>query len=191
VPVLTDVHSPAEAECAGAVVDCLQIPALLSRQTDLLLAAGRTGLPVNIKKGQFLAPEEMSRPLEKVRAGRKRGARAQVILTERGTSFGYHNLVADLRSLPLMRALGAPVLFDGTHTVQRPGAGKNASLGDRELAPYLIRAAVAAGVDGLYLETHPDPDRALSDGPAMLPLSRLDSLLAEVAALDRVVRGGG
>ncbi len=180
LPVVTDVHEPDQCAPAGDVVDVLQIPAFLCRQTDLLVAAGRTGRSVNIKKGQWMAPEEMAAAVEKVRVA---GA-AEVAVTERGTFFGYGNLVVDMRSFARIRAAtGAPAIFDGTHSVQRPGLAEGSSGGDPEHIPSLVRAAVAAGCDGLFLETHPEPSRAPSDSTNMLPLERLESLLREVLAL--------
>jgi 2-dehydro-3-deoxyphosphooctonate aldolase (KDO 8-P synthase) len=178
VPVLTDFHTPEEAAPAAQAVDCLQVPAFLCRQTDMLLAAAATGKAVNVKKGQFLAPWDMGNVVEKLRGA---GCR-DVLLTERGVSFGYGALVVDFRSLPAMRAFGHPVVFDGTHSVQRPGGLGDRSGGDRREVPALVRAAVAVGVDGLFLEVHEDPDRAPSDGPNMLVLDTLPALL------DRVVR---
>ncbi len=173
VPVLTDIHLPAQAEPAGRAVDVLQIPAFLCRQTDLLVAAGRTGLPVNIKKGQFMAPEDMGRAAEKVAStGNER-----IMLCERGTCFGYHNLVADMRSVVRMRALGYPVIFDATHSTQRPAAEGATSGGEREMAAPLAAAAVAAGADGVFIETHPEPDSALSDPATMVPTDRMPDLL--------------
>ena len=172
VPVLTDIHLPEQAKTVAQVVDVLQIPAFLCRQTDLLLAAGKTGKTVNIKKGQFMAPEDMEYAVEKVKSTNN----PNVLLTERGTSFGYHNLVVDIRSLPIMRQL-APVIFDVTHSVQMPGSGKGVSGGNREFAPYLAKAAAAAGVDGFFIETHPEPSKALSDGPNMIPLHEMEKLL--------------
>jgi len=174
VPVLTDVHTESQAARAGEVVDVLQIPAFLCRQTDLILAAVRTGRIVNLKKGQFLSPSEMGQVAAKANAagGRK------LLLTERGTTFGYHNLVADMRSIPILRRSGFPVVFDATHSVQLPGAGGDKSGGQREFAPVLARCAVAAGADGLFLETHPRPDSAPSDGPNMVALKSLPRLLA-------------
>ena len=179
IPVLTDVHSPEEAEAAGEVVDAVQIPAFLCRQTDLALACGRTGKPVNIKKGQFLAPEDMGPIAEKVASTGNR----QILLTERGTCFGYHNLVVDMRSLVVMRGLGYPVVFDATHSVQLPGAGGGKSGGQPEFIAPLARAAVAVGVDAVFLETHPDPPRALSDAACMLPLGELGGLLRELVEI--------
>ena len=184
LPVLTDVHEPAQATAAAQVVDVLQIPAFLCRQTDLVLAAGGTGRAVNIKKGQWMAPEEMAAAVEKARSA---GAR-EVAVTERGTAHGYGDLVVDMRSFARLRAAtGAPAIFDGTHSVQRPGRADGASGGDPEHIPALVRAAVAAGCDGLFLETHPEPARAPSDGTNMLPLGRLRPLLEEVLAIRRAL----
>jgi 2-dehydro-3-deoxyphosphooctonate aldolase (KDO 8-P synthase) len=169
VPVLTDVHTPAEAERAAPVVDVLQIPAFLCRQTDLVVAAAGTGSIVNIKKGQFLSPGEMRYVVEKARAG---GA-SKILLTERGTTFGYNNLVADMRSIPMMLELGCPVIFDATHSVQLPGASGDQSGGQRVFAPVLARSAVAAGATGVFIETHPDPEQALSDGPNSIPIREM------------------
>jgi len=177
LPILTDVHEPWHAEQAAQVADVLQIPAFLCRQTDLLVAAGETGRAVNVKKGQWMAPEEMTHAVHKLRSS---GA-SEVTVTERGTFFGYGNLVVDMRSFARLRAAtGAPAIFDGTHSVQRPGKADGASGGDPEHIPSLVRAAVAAGCDGLFLETHPEPSRAPSDGANMLPLDRLEALLEEV-----------
>ena len=173
VPVLTDIHTEAQAAPAARVADILQIPAFLCRQTDLIAAAVRTGRIVNLKKGQFLSPAEMGQVLGKAqRAGGKK-----LLLTERGTTFGYHNLVADMRSIPILRRFGVPVIFDATHSVQLPGGGGDRSGGQREFAPVLARCALAAGASGIFLETHPDPDRALSDGPNMIPLAAMPALL--------------
>ncbi|MGI8440586.1 MAG: 3-deoxy-8-phosphooctulonate synthase [Thermoleophilaceae bacterium] len=177
VPVLTDVHDPHQVDAVAEVVDVLQIPAFLSRQTDLLLAAAASGRTVNVKKGQFLAPWDMEHVVAKLEEGGTR----RILLTERGTSFGYNTLVVDFRSLPAMRALGYPVVFDATHSVQAPGGAGGASGGNREDVPYLARAAAAVGVDALFLEVHPDPDRAPSDGPNMVRLEGLPELLAGVA----------
>jgi 2-dehydro-3-deoxyphosphooctonate aldolase (KDO 8-P synthase) len=179
VPVLTDVHTESQAANAGTVVDILQIPAFLCRQTDLIEAAVRTGRIVNIKKGQFLSPAEMGQVVKKAKAfgGRR------LLVTERGTTFGYNNLVADMRSIPMMRRFGFPVVFDATHSVQLPGGGGNKSGGQREFAPVLARCAVVAGADGLFIETHPKPDRALSDGPNMIPLAEMPTLLAGLVKL--------
>ncbi len=184
LPVLTDVHEPEQAREAADVVDVLQIPALLCRQTDLLVAAARTGCVVNVKKGQFLAPWDMEHVLAKVRnAGATR-----VVLTERGATFGYGNLVSDFRSLVIMRALGAPVVFDATHSVQLPGGGGKVSAGQREFIAPLARAAVAVGVDGLFTEVHEDPDRALSDGPNSLRLDDLPALLERLSIIHEAAR---
>jgi len=185
LPILTDIHAPEQAAGVAEVADVLQIPAFLCRQTDLLVAAGRTGRPVNVKKGQWMEPEEMAGAVEKAREG---GA-VEVAVTERGTFFGYGDLVVDMRSIPRMRAAGGtPVLFDGTHAVQRPGRGGGRSGGDPEFTPLLVRAATAAGCDGLYLEVHPEPGAAPSDGATMLPLERLPALLDEVLALRSAAR---
>ncbi|HET6204428.1 MAG TPA: 3-deoxy-8-phosphooctulonate synthase [Planctomycetota bacterium] len=183
VPVLTDVHTEEQALAAGKVVDCVQIPAFLCRQTDLLFAAASTGKAVNIKKGQFLSPEEMKNALEKVTSRGNENA----LLTERGTFFGYGRLVVDMTGIPAMRAFGHPVVMDGTHSVQRPGGLGDRTGGDRRLVPTLVRAAVAAGCDGLFLETHPDPDRAPSDGPNMVRLDDLAALLDEALAIRRAL----
>jgi 2-dehydro-3-deoxyphosphooctonate aldolase (KDO 8-P synthase) len=186
LPLLTDIHEPDQAAPAGRVVDVLQIPAFLCRQTDLLVAAGETGRVVNIKKGQWMAPEEMRAAVDKVRAS---GA-AGVTVTERGTIHGYGDLVVDMRSFARIRAAaGTPVVFDGTHSVQRPGLAAGSSGGDPEHIPALVRAAVAAGCDGLFLETHPEPARAPSDGSNMLPLDRLSPLIAQVLAIRSALSG--
>ncbi|MCS7309892.1 MAG: 3-deoxy-8-phosphooctulonate synthase [Armatimonadetes bacterium] len=182
VPVTTDIHEPWQAERAAQVVDLLQIPAFLCRQTDLLVAAARTGKPVNVKKGQFMAPWDMRHVVEKLRES---GA-AGVMLTERGVSFGYNTLVVDFTSLPQMRALGVPVVFDATHSVQLPGGAGSRSGGRREFIPHLVRAAVAVGVDALFMEVHPDPDRGLSDPATMFPLGELEELLQQVVAIHQV-----
>jgi len=185
VPVLTDIHESWQAEPVASVVDVLQIPAFLCRQTDLLLAAARTGRVVNVKKGQFLAPWDMANVAQKLA-----GAGCQdLILTERGASFGYNTLVVDMTSLPQMRALGYPVCFDATHSVQQPGGAGTATSGRREMIPYLARAAVAAGIDALFMEVHPEPEKGLSDAATMFRLSELPALLEQVRAIDRVVRG--
>jgi 2-dehydro-3-deoxyphosphooctonate aldolase (KDO 8-P synthase) len=184
VPVLTDIHEPSQAEPAAEVVDVLQVPALLCRQTDLLVAAGETGKPVNVKKGQFMAPGDMRNVVEKVRSTDN----DDILLTERGTCFGYHYLVNDMRSLPSMRLLGCPVIFDATHSVQLPGGQGTRSGGEREFIPVLARAAVAAGVDGIFVEAHPAPDRALSDGPNMLPLTAVAALLRVLKQIEEQVR---
>jgi 2-dehydro-3-deoxyphosphooctonate aldolase (KDO 8-P synthase) len=185
VPVLSDVHTVEEVESAAEVLDVLQIPAFLCRQTDLVVAAARTGKPVNVKKGQFLAPWDTKNIVEKVRSV----GNDQVLLTERGASFGYNNLVADMRSLVVMRSFGVPVVFDATHSVQLPGGAGTASGGQREFVPYLARAAVATGCDALFMEIHPDPDQAPSDGPNMLRLEDLPVLLTQITQIDRLVRG--
>jgi 2-dehydro-3-deoxyphosphooctonate aldolase (KDO 8-P synthase) len=177
LPILSDVHSPEQAAMAGEVLDCLQIPALLSRQTDLLVAAAKTGRAVNIKKGQFMAPEDAAWAVEKVAA-----FNPNILITERGYAFGYHNLVADMRSLAILRRSGYPVVFDATHSVQLPGGGVQSG-GEREFVPVLARAAAGAGVDGLFLEVHPDPAQALSDGATMLRLAELPALLKVVKAI--------
>jgi 2-dehydro-3-deoxyphosphooctonate aldolase (KDO 8-P synthase) len=187
VPVLTDIHEPAQAAPAAEVCDVLQIPAFLSRQTDLLLAAARTGRVVNLKKGQFLSPWDMSHAVEKVASA----GNHKVILTERGVSFGYQNLVVDMRSIPIMKKTGCPVVFDVTHAVQLPGADGNSSGGQPEFIEPLARAGVAAGADGVFLEVHDDPARALSDGSNALPLDRLPALLAKLAPLADLVRTVG
>ena len=179
IPVLTDIHEPSQAERVAQVVDILQIPAFLCRQTDLLLAAGATGLPVAVKKGQFLAPEDMGPVIEKVRST----GNTHVMLTERGTTFGYHNLVVDMRSLVIMAGLGVPVIFDATHSVQLPGGLGGSSGGQREFIAPLIRAATAVGIDGLFLETHPCPENALSDGANSLPLASLAGILSAFKAI--------
>ena len=180
LPVLTDIHEPHQAAPVAEVVDVLQIPAFLCRQTDLLVAAGRTGCAVNVKKGQWMAPEEMGAAVQKVRES---GA-SEVAITERGTIHGYGDLVVDMRSFArLQAATGAPAIFDGTHAVQRPGLAAGSSGGDPEHIPALVRAAVAAGCDGLFLETHPEPARAPSDGTNMLPLDQLPALIHEVLAI--------
>ncbi len=183
VPILSDVHESAQVSPAAEVLDILQIPAFLCRQTDLLLAAGRTGRPVNVKKGQFLAPEDMGNVVDKIRST----GNGQILVTERGAAFGYHNLVVDMRALPILRSFGCPVVFDATHSVQLPGASGTASSGQREFVAPLARAAVAVGIEGLFLEVHPEPDQAPSDGPNMLPLNALPSLLADVTAIARAL----
>jgi 2-dehydro-3-deoxyphosphooctonate aldolase (KDO 8-P synthase) len=185
VPVLSDVHAVEEVEPAAAVLDVLQIPAFLCRQTDLVVAAAQTGKPVNVKKGQFLAPWDAKNIVEKVRSV----GNDQVLLTERGASFGYNYLVSDMRSLVVMRSFDVPVVFDATHSVQLPGGAGTASGGQREFVPHLARAAVATGCDALFMEIHPDPDHAPSDGPNMLRLDDLPALLAQVTQIDRIVRG--
>ena len=184
VPVLTDVHTETQAAIAGEVVDILQIPAFLCRQTDLIEAAAATSRIINLKKGQFLSPQEMGRVAEKARlAGAKK-----ILLTERGTTFGYNNLVADMRSIPILKRSGFPVIFDATHSVQLPGGGGDQSSGQREIAPVLARAALAAGANGLFIETHPRPERALSDGPNMIPLAEMPALLRSLLKIFNAVR---
>ena len=173
VPVLTDVHTEAQAREAGAVVDVVQIPAFLCRQTDLITAAVRTGKILNLKKGQFLSPEEMGQVVAKAKAA----GGDKILVTERGTTFGYNNLVADMRSIPILSKFGFPVIFDATHSVQLPGGGGDKSAGQREFAPVLARAAVAAGANGVFMETHPRPEEALSDGPNSIPLSEMAAVL--------------
>ncbi len=185
VPVLTDVHSPAEARRASEVVDVLQVPAFLVRQTDLLVAAASTGKPVNVKKAQFMAPWDMGQVVEKIRAT----GNDRILLTERGTVFGYNNLVVDMRSIPIMAELGHPVVFDATHSVQLPGGQGTCSGGQRRYVGTLARAALAAGADGVFIEVHEDPDRALCDGPNSLPLSDVPALLSSLAGIYRAVRG--
>jgi len=189
VPVLTDVHTEAEVGPAAEVVDVLQTPAFLCRQTDFIQAVAATGKPVNIKKGQFLAPEDMRHVVAKAKAAN--GGADTILVCERGVSFGYQNLVVDMRGLAIMRQTGCPVVFDATHSVQLPGGGDGRSSGRREFVPVLARAAVAAGVSGLFMECHPDPDRALSDGPNAWPIPRLEALLATLVALDRLVKANG
>ena len=186
LPVLTDVHTEDQATRAGAVVDCLQIPAFLCRQTDLLLAAGRTGRPVNVKKGQFLAPWDMQNVAAKIAST----GNDQTMLCERGASFGYNTLVTDMRGLPIMAATGCPVVFDATHSVQQPGGQGTSSGGQREFAPVLARAAVAVGVAAVFIETHADPDQAPSDGPNMIPLREMPALIARLKAFDALAKAG-
>ncbi|MGC8794053.1 MAG: 3-deoxy-8-phosphooctulonate synthase [Bryobacteraceae bacterium] len=184
--ILTDIHEPWQAQRAAEVADILQIPAFLCRQTDLLVAAGRTGRIVNLKKGQFLAPEDMRLAAEKVAST----GNEKILLTERGTCFGYHNLVVDMRALVILRATGYPVIFDATHSVQLPGAAGAASGGQAEFVEPLARAAVAVGIDGLFVEVHEAPERALSDGPNALRLERLGALLETLRRIERAVRAG-
>ncbi len=187
LPVTTDFHTPDQAAEVGRVADLLQVPAFLSRQTDMLVAAGETGRAVNVKKGQFLAAPDARHILDKVYStGNK-----EVMLTERGTTFGYHNLVVDFRNLPRMADLGAPVCFDATHSVQLPGAGDGRSGGERRFIEHLARAAVAVGVDAVFFEVHDDPDRAPCDGPNQWPLDRFGALLDSLQAIDRCVRSSG
>jgi len=188
VPVLTDVHAEDEISAAAAAVDVLQTPAFLCRQTDFIHAVAAAGKPVNIKKGQFLAPEDMKNVVAKAREA---SGRDNILVCESGASFGYHNLVSDMRALVIMRATGCPVVFDATHSVQLPGGQGATSGGQREFVPVLARAAVAAGVAGIFMETHPDPARALSDGPNAWPLGRMRELLATLAELDATVKRRG
>jgi 2-dehydro-3-deoxyphosphooctonate aldolase (KDO 8-P synthase) len=188
VPVLTDVHAEDEIAAAAAVVDVLQTPAFLCRQTDFIQAVARAGRPVNIKKGQFLAPEDMKQVVGKARAA---SGADNILVCERGASFGYHNLVSDMRALAIMRDTNCPVVFDATHSVQLPGGMGTASGGQREFVPVLARAAVASGVAGLFMETHPDPDKALSDGPNAWPLSLMRGLLETLKEVDVAVKRAG
>ncbi|PID36009.1 MAG: 3-deoxy-8-phosphooctulonate synthase [Rhodobacterales bacterium] len=184
LPVLTDIHAPEQAAPVAQVADVLQIPAFLCRQTDLLVAAAKTGAVVNVKKGQFLAPWDMAAVAQKVSGS----GNDNILLTERGASFGYNTLVADMRALPIMAGLGYPVVMDATHAVQAPGGQGAASGGDRRMAPVLARAAAAVGVAGIFLETHPDPDAAPSDGPNMIRLSDMPALIQTLAALDTIAK---
>jgi len=184
LPVLTDVHEPAQCADVAAVVDVLQIPAFLCRQTDLLVAAAKTKRPVNVKKGQFLAPWDMKNVVAKI----TESGNFNVLLTERGASFGYNRLVSDMRALPIMAAMGAPVVFDATHSVQQPGGEGASTGGDRSMIAVLARAAVAVGVAAVFIETHQDPDNAPSDGPNMVPLDEMEDLLKRLLAFDRVAK---
>ena len=184
VPVVTDIHETSQAEPVAQVADILQIPAFLCRQTDLLHAAAQPGRVVNVKKGQFLAPEDMRNVVDKLHES----GCDQIMLTERGASFGYHNLVVDMRSLPIMRSFGYPVVMDGTHSVQLPGGNGTTSAGNREYVEYLVRAAVGAGVDALFLEVHDNPEEALSDGANMVYLDKLEDLLKDAVAIHEIVR---
>jgi 2-dehydro-3-deoxyphosphooctonate aldolase (KDO 8-P synthase) len=187
VPVLTDVHAEDEVAAVAAVVDVLQTPAFLCRQTDFIQACAASGKPVNIKKGQFLAPGDMKNVVDKAREAN--GGADNLMVCERGVSFGYNNLVSDMRSLAIMRGTGCPVVFDATHSVQLPGGQGTSSGGQREFVPVLSRAAVATGIGGLFMETHPDPAKALSDGPNSWPLARMEELLKTLVALDRLIKG--
>ena len=191
VPVLTDVHEAGEVAEAAAAVDVLQTPAFLCRQTDFIHAVAASGKPVNIKKGQFLSPQEMKNVVDKAREAVAKDAGDTIMVCERGASFGYNNLVSDMRSLAVMRDTGCPVVFDATHSVQLPGGQGTASGGQREFVPVLARAAVAVGIAGLFMETHPDPAKALSDGPNAWPLARMQSLLSTLKALDDLVKQRG
>ena len=192
VPVLTDVHDISEISAVSKVVDVLQTPAFLCRQTDFIRACAQSGKPVNFKKGQFLSPQEMLNVVEKARmAAAEANLPDQFMVCERGASFGYNNLVSDMRSLEILRASKAPVIFDATHSVQLPGGQGNSSGGQREFVPVLSRAAVAVGISGLFMETHPDPSKALSDGPNAVPLNRMKELLESLVAIDTVVKRSG
>jgi 2-dehydro-3-deoxyphosphooctonate aldolase (KDO 8-P synthase) len=185
LPVLTDIHTEDQARLASdAGVDILQIPAFLCRQTDLIQAAVQTGKIINIKKGQFLSPQEMNQVVGKARDA----GGTKLMVTERGTTFGYNNLVSDMRAIPILRKMGFPVIFDATHSVQLPGGGGDKSSGQREFAPVLARCAIAAGADGVFIETHPNPDKALSDGPNMVPLSEMGELLRTLLHVREAVR---
>lgn len=187
LPVVTDVHEPDQCAAAAQAVDVLQIPAFLCRQTDLLVAAAKTGKAVNVKKGQFLAPWDMRHVVAKVVGA----GNPNVLVTDRGVSFGYNTLVSDMRALPIMAEFGAPVIFDATHSVQQPGGQGATSGGERRFVPVLSRAAVAVGVAGLFIETHQDPDKALSDGPNMVPLKELEPLIGELMEIDRLTKRSG
>lgn len=187
VPVISDIHAPGQAAEAAEILDIIQIPALLCRQTDLIVAAAHTGKPVNIKKGQFLAPWDMKNIVTKARST----GNTQILLTERGTAFGYNNLVVDMRSLGIMKETGCPVIFDATHSVQLPGGQGAKSGGDRRQAPPLAKAAIAAGADGLFMETHFDPDNALCDGPNSVTFEMMEALLPQVKAIKAIVDDGG
>lgn len=184
VPVLTDIHDEAQARAAAEVVDVIQIPAFLCRQTDLIEAAARTSVIVNLKKGQFLSPQEMGQVVKKAEAA---GGK-MLFVTDRGTTFGYNNLVSDMRSMPIMREFGWPVVFDATHSVQMPGGGGDKSSGNGEYAPVLARAAVAAGANGVFIETHPDPAKAWSDGPNMVPLKQMSKVLEQLVKVHKAVQ---
>ncbi len=184
IPLLVDVHRIEEVQLVSKVADILQIPAFLCRQTDLIVSIARTGKPINVKKGQFLAPWDMQNVIEKIEStGNK-----NILLTERGSCFGYNNLVVDMKSLPIMRSFGYPVVFDATHSVQKPGGKGTATGGEREYVSSLAQAAVATGIDGLFLEVHPEPEKALSDGPNMIRLSRVKELLEKLIKIDKVVK---
>lgn len=193
VPILTDVHNENEVSAVASVVDVLQTPAFLARQTDFIRAVAQSGKPVNIKKGQFMAPEDMGNVIDKARAAAVEAGLSEdrFMVCERGASFGYHNLVSDMRSLAIMRSTQCPVVFDATHSVQLPGAGGSSSGGRREFVPVLARAAVAAGVAGVFMETHPDPAKALSDGPNAWPLGKMYDLLATLKEIDLLVKRQG
>lgn len=193
VPVLTDVHAEDEIEQAASVVDVIQTPAFLCRQTDFIQACAKSGKPVNIKKGQFLAPDDMQNVVIKAKEAAKEAGLPEdrFLVCERGASFGYNNLVSDMRSLAIMRKTGCPVVFDATHSVQLPGGLGTSSGGQREFVPVLARAAIAVGISGLFMETHPNPEKALSDGPNAVPLDRMEALLTTLLELDRVVKKAG
>ncbi len=184
VPILTDIHTEEQATKAGEIVDILQIPAFLCRQTDIVVAAAKTGKIVNLKKGQFLSPAEMGQVVSKVSGI----GNNKIVLTERGTSFGYNNLVADMRSIPIMKSLGYPVVFDATHSVQLPGGGGDRSSGQGEFAPILAKSALAAGANGLFIETHPEPAKSPSDGPNMIPLGQMNRTLKSILRVFKAVR---
>lgn len=184
IPLLVDVHQIEEVKLVSKVADILQVPAFLCRQTDLIISIARTGKPINVKKGQFLAPWDMQNVIEKIEStGNK-----NILLTERGSCFGYNNLVVDMKSLPIIRSFGYPVVFDATHSVQKPGGKGTTTAGEREYVPFLAQAAVATGIDGLFLEVHPQPEKALSDGPNMIRLSRVKELLEKLIKIDKVVK---
>ena len=193
LPVMTDVHEPAQAAVVGKIVDCLQVPAFLCRQTDLLCACARTGKPVNVKKGQFLSPYEMKNVVEKIRAcdsaGRTADKNEKIILTERGTFFGYNRLVNDMTAIEIMKGLGFPVVFDATHSTQQPGGLGFATAGRREMAPILAKAAIAAGANGLFLEVHTDPEKAKSDAASIMPIEWLEDLLKVCKEIFQLIRG--
>ena len=184
VPVVSDIHAESQVEAAAEVLDVIQIPAFLCRQTDLLYAAAKSGKVINVKKGQFLAPKDMSNVVDKLHEA----GSSEIMLTERGASFGYNNLVVDMRSFPIMRSFGYPVIFDATHSVQLPGGAGTASAGNREYVEYLTRAAVGAGVDGLFMEVHDNPEEALCDGPNMVYLDKLEALLKDALAINEIVK---
>lgn len=183
ISVISDIHLPDQAKKAATVLDILQLPAFLCRQTDLIIAACKTGKPVNIKKGQFLSPRECKNILTKA----KQSGNTNICITERGSSFGYNNLVVDFRSIPILHQMGAPVVFDATHSVQLPGGAAESSAGERQFVPTLSKAAIAAGADGLFLETHPEPEKALCDGPNSLPLKDMEDLLSTLLAVKKAV----
>ena len=185
MPVVSDIHEPGQAELAADYLDILQIPAFLCRQTDLLVAAAKTGKVVNVKKGQMVSPWDMEHAVNKIRSA----GGEKILLTERGACFGYNNLVVDMRSLPVMRSFGCPVIFDATHSVQLPGGAGASSGGQRQFIPALARAAMAVGIDGLFIEVHPDPDKALCDGPNSLPLAEVEPLLKQLLAVRQAVAG--